>query len=345
MIKPKRLQRGNRIAAVSLSWGGPGTFPLQYQFGKRQLETAFGVEVIEMPHTLKPADWIAANPRARADDLMQAFADPNIDAIISTIGGDDSIRTLPFIDFAAIRNNPKIFMGFSDTTITHFACFKAGLTSFYGPAIMAGFGENGGLFPYTEQAVRTVLCALSAAGLIEPSTFWTDERMGWHDPANQTRQRARRVPLGRRLLQGEGVVEGPLIGGCVDVFPMLLGTDLWPTREQFDGAILFLETSEEALPVRDFIRTLRNLGVQGILERLSGIILARPSGELPDEELTRYDDALAHVVGTEFGLKQLPILTQLDFGHTYPICVLPLGIKAQIDCEAKAFRIIESAVV
>ena len=62
MIKPKRLRPGDRIATVTLSWGGPGSFPLQYQFGKRQLETAFGVEVVEMPHTLRPADWIAANP-------------------------------------------------------------------------------------------------------------------------------------------------------------------------------------------------------------------------------------------------------------------------------------------
>ncbi len=99
LIRPKRLKPGDTLAAVSLSWGGPSVYPHRYQAGKRQLEEAFKVEVIEMPHTLSDADWLQQNPQARAADLMQAFADPAIDGIISTIGGDDSIRILPYIDF------------------------------------------------------------------------------------------------------------------------------------------------------------------------------------------------------------------------------------------------------
>ena len=94
---------------------------------------------------LRDPNWISRNPQARADDLMQAFADPSIKAIISMIGGDDSLRILPYIDLDVIRSNPKIFMGYSDTNVTHFACWKAGLSSFYGPSFMAGFAENGGL--------------------------------------------------------------------------------------------------------------------------------------------------------------------------------------------------------
>jgi muramoyltetrapeptide carboxypeptidase LdcA involved in peptidoglycan recycling len=92
--------------------------------------------VIETRHALHDEAWLAANPQARADDLMEAFSDPTIRAIISTIGGDDSIRILPYIDLNVIRANPKIFLGYSDSTITHLACFKAGLISFYGPAIL-----------------------------------------------------------------------------------------------------------------------------------------------------------------------------------------------------------------
>jgi muramoyltetrapeptide carboxypeptidase LdcA involved in peptidoglycan recycling len=73
---------------------------------------------------------------------MEAFLDPSIKAIISTIGGDDSIRLMPFVDLNIIGNNPKIFMGYSDTTVTHFMCLKAGLSSFYDPAVMNGFAEN-----------------------------------------------------------------------------------------------------------------------------------------------------------------------------------------------------------
>jgi muramoyltetrapeptide carboxypeptidase LdcA involved in peptidoglycan recycling len=130
LIKPKSLQKGDAVATISLSWGGAGELLHRYEIGKKQLQDNFGLKVFETRNALKSAGYIEKNPKARADDLMEAFSDKSIKAIISNIGGDDSIRTLPFIDLSVIRNNPKIFLGFSDTTITHFACYKAGLTSF-----------------------------------------------------------------------------------------------------------------------------------------------------------------------------------------------------------------------
>src|SRR4051812_4001139 len=136
LIKPKRLFPGDKVATISLSWGGAGELPDRYQRGKKQLQDIFGVQVVETSNALKSADFIARNPKARADDLMEAFSDTSIKAIISNIGGDDSIRTLPYTDLDIIRNNPKIFVGFSDTTVTHFACYKAGLASFYGTSVL-----------------------------------------------------------------------------------------------------------------------------------------------------------------------------------------------------------------
>ncbi|WP_243397279.1 LD-carboxypeptidase [Holospora curviuscula] len=100
------------------------------------------MRVLHTKHALKSAEWIYQNPKARADDLMDAFLDPHIKAIISNIGGDDSLSLIPFIDFNIIKNNPKVVMGYSDTTVTHFMCLKAGLTSFYGPSVMTAFAEN-----------------------------------------------------------------------------------------------------------------------------------------------------------------------------------------------------------
>ena len=91
MLKPPKLHPGDKIATVSLSWGGPSVFPHRYQIGVQQLQDEFGLQVVEMPNTLKDADWLARNPKARADDWMQAFADPSIKGIVATIGGDDSI--------------------------------------------------------------------------------------------------------------------------------------------------------------------------------------------------------------------------------------------------------------
>lgn len=132
MIKPRTLRRGDRIAAISLSRGWPSVYPRAYQDGKRQLQEAFGVEVVETRHALADIDWLAAHPEARAADLVEVLKDPTIQGIVSTIGGDDSIRMLPFLDYSVIRENPKVFLGYSDSTITHFAFLKAGVTSFYG---------------------------------------------------------------------------------------------------------------------------------------------------------------------------------------------------------------------
>jgi muramoyltetrapeptide carboxypeptidase LdcA involved in peptidoglycan recycling len=124
---------------VSLSWGGSGDVPAPLRAGKRQLEDAFGVEVVEMPHTLADAATLAGDPAARADDLHRAFADPDIAGVVSTIGGDDSIRLLRHLDLELLAANPKVFLGYSDSTITHMALLRAGITSFYGPV------DHGGL--------------------------------------------------------------------------------------------------------------------------------------------------------------------------------------------------------
>ena len=234
LIKPKRLQPGDRIAAVTPSWGGPGTVPERYAAGKRQLEAEFGLQVVEMAHTLAPADWVAANPKARADDLIAAFADPSITGIVATIGGEDSIRLLPYLDLAVISANPKVFLGFSDTTSLHLACHTAGLSSFYGPSIMAGFAENGGMHAYTMAALRKALFEVEPIGGIPINREgWTSERTDWSNPAGQAQRRVLRPAETPRMLQGEGVVCGHLLGGCAEVLEMVKDTAWWPSADDW----------------------------------------------------------------------------------------------------------------
>ena len=343
MLKPQKLKPGDKVATVSLSWGGSSLFPHRYQVGKEQLQNEFDLHVVEMPNTLKEANWLARNPKARADDLMQAFADPSIMGIFSTIGGDDSIRLLPHMDFSIIRNNPKIFMGYSDTTISHLMCYKAGLVSFYGPSLLAEFAENGGMFPYMVQSLKQTLFSSEIIGEIKPNTtVWTVERLNWGNPANQTRKRKLNPCTGWKFLQGAGIHNGHLVGGCFEVMDWVRGTDLFP--ENWQNAILFLETSEEAPPPEMVTRTLRLFAAMGILRQLSGILFGRPGGEIPVKRFEKYDEAILQVVRDEEGLKDLPIITNMDFGHTSPMFVLPYGVQAEIDCENQRFSIVESAV-
>lgn len=346
MIKPKKLQPGDTVAAISLSWGGPGTFPHRYEAGKQQLQNEFGLKVVETPHALRDAAWLHNNPKARADDLMNAFADPSIKAIISTIGGDDSTRILPYLDLDVIRSNPKIFMGYSDTTITHLACSKAGLVSFYGPSLMAGFAENGGMFPIMVDSVRKSLFSAAPIGEIKPHTGgWTAEILDWANPENQSRKRSLIPSTGWKFIQGKGVWQGHLMGGCLEVLDFLRGTDFWPESTAWQNAILFLETSEEAPSPSVLKYILRSYASMRILHKLSGILFARPGGDISPDRFKEYDEALHQVVTEEEGLSELPIITHMDFGHTDPMFVLPYGVKAEIDCEARKFTILENAVI
>jgi muramoyltetrapeptide carboxypeptidase LdcA involved in peptidoglycan recycling len=346
VIRPPALRPGDRVAAISLSWGGAHVHPHRYQAGKRQMEEEFGVRVVETPHALRDPDWLRRNPAARADDLMGAFADPGIAAVVSIIGGDESIRVLPFLDLDVIRENPKILLGFSDTSITHWACFRAGLVSFYGTSVMTGFAENGGMFRYTADSVRRTLFDPQPPGTIGPSKEgWTAELLDWAEPANQFRRRTLNPPEPWRFLQGTGIARGRLIGGCLEVIEFLRGTEWWPAIDAWNGAILFLETSEEAPHPRVLERALRTYAAMGILRRLSGVIFGRPYGAADAAWFDDHDRALVRVVAEEEGLTELPIVTRMDFGHTDPTFVLPHGGIAEIDCVAQRFSIVEAAVV
>lgn len=332
LIKPRQLRSGDKVATVSPSWGGPSAFPNRYETGKRQLEETFGVSVVEMPHTLASPEFLSLHPEARADDIMRAFGDPSISGIFATIGGDDSIRLIPYLDLEIIRQNPKVFIGFSDTTALHFACLTAGVSSFYGPSIMAGFAENGGIHRYTIDGVRRALFSADPIGQIPQNLDgWTAERVDWADLERQHVPRVLQKAALPTLVQGTGVAEGHLIGGCAEVLEMLKGTAWWPSLDMWRGAILFYETSEDA-PSPQFIRYwLRNFAAQGILQVLNGILIARPDPKgisgYQEQVEGAFTDCLA-----EAGLPAVPVLSGLDFGHTQPMLTLPYGARARVDC-------------
>lgn len=343
--KPPRLRAGSRVAAVTLSWGGPGAIPARYEAGKRQLEEAFGVTVVEMAHTCAAPEWIADHPEARAADLMSAFADDSIDGIVATIGGHDSIRLLPWLDLAVIASNPKVVLGYSDTTVTHFACRKAGLTSFYGPSIMSGFAENCGLHDYLrDSVVRTVFSADVPGDIPANTNGWTVEYLDWAEPGNQARRRALQPSSPWRFLQGSGSSRGRLLGGCMEVLPALRGTPLWPQLHEWRNAILFLETSEAGASPEDLLRELRVYAAEGVLSELAGILFGRPGGQIDPARFALYDEVLLQVVRDENGLDALPVVAGMDFGHTDPMMVMPLGALAEIDADAGTFALLEASV-
>ena len=340
--KPSRLKAGDTVATVSLSWGGAGDPEIlwRYETGKRRLKEQFGLNVVELPHTVKGSDYVYHHPEERAKDLMCAFADPSIKGIFSCIGGDDSIRMLPYIDFDIIRDNPKVFMGYSDTTITHLICLKAGISSFYGPSILAEFAENIRIFPYTAEHVKKTLFQADPIGIIPASEGWTGERIEWLIENAHIEKKLLKNE-GYQVLQGEGAVQGHLIGGCLEVLEMVKGTALWPQMDAFSGALLFLETSED-MPTPEYVLyALRSYGAMGMLQTINGLLFSKPyQGRYFAEYPAMIKKALA-----EFGLSRLPVFYNMSFGHNEPMCVLPYGAYAEIDCERGTFAILESGVL
>ncbi len=276
LVIPKRIKKDDVVATVSLSWGGAGDANLlwRYEVGKKRIEELFEVKVIEAKHTLAGSEYIYNNPKKRAEDLMEVFKDPEVKAIFSTIGGDDSIRLLPYIDFEIIKNNPKIFIGYSDTTVNHFMCLHAGVQSYYGPSVLAEFAENHDMFGYTKESLLKVIRD-GVVGDVLPPIEWTSEHVDW-SYENRFIRKQMQHHEGYEVLMGKGVVRGHLVGGCIDVMEMIKDTIIWPSKEIFEGAILFFETSEEMPPPQMLLYWLRNYGASNILSSVNGLIFGKP---------------------------------------------------------------------
>ena len=346
LLKPKKLRPGDKVAVVTLSWGGPGAFPYRYEIGKKRLESLFDLEVIPTKHALHDPNWIYHHPQARAEDLMEAFLDPSIKGIFSSIGGDDSIRLLPYIDFNIITQNPKVFLGFSDTTVTHFICLKAGLRSFYGPALMTAFAENVEMHTYSIQGIKKVLFSNEIIGeLPQNSEGWTKELLDWSNPSNQHIPRKLNPAVERNFIGDSGnAVQGRLIGGCIEVLQFINGTHLWPDLETWNNGILFLETSEESVEPVILARALRNLAAQGILKKINGILFSKPGGKnIFADRFVEYDKAILRIL-EEYGIQKIPVVTNMDFGHTDPMWTLPYGCLTKIDPLRQSVTLLESGV-
>ncbi len=345
MIKPEHLKRGDKVAIVSLSSGSLGEpqFIHKYYIAKQRLEEDFGLEVTAMPNALKGIDFLYRHPEARAKDLMDAFRDNSVKAVLCAIGGDDTIRLLPYIDFDVLRNNPKIFTGFSDTTTNHFMMYKAGLVSYYGANIMTNFSEYVKINDYTKSMIVSTLFEPKETLDIPSAPFWyddEDEKIWWDEKNVGTLRAYHKEEVGYEVLQGEEAVTGELLGGCADVFIELLGTSLWPTLNEWRGKILFIETSEEDMSADTLTWILRNLNAQGILDVINGIIVGKPARRSKYEP---YKEVYRKVVGFEAKRPSLPILYNVNFGHAEPIGVLPIGLKCEINPIRKSLTLLEPA--
>ena len=338
--KPARLVSGDTVAIVSPSWGGPSIFSHIYENGLKVLRE-FGLQIKEYPSARASADFLATNPEARANDINDAFADTQVKAIFASIGGDDSVRILPFLNSDVIRSNPKILMGYSDTTTLLSFINQLGMVTFHGPSIMAGFAQAESLPEDFTHHIQQMLFLPQESYEYRSSSLYCDGYLDWSKESNLGKTKELKHDSGWRFIQGSGVATGELYGGCIEVLESLNGTDFWPGRDFWNGKVLFFETSEEKPSIQRVRRMLRNYGMQGVFDKTVTVLFGR-ARDYADEEKEELDQMIVDVVKGEFGNGRIPIVTNMNFGHTDPQIILPLGVKAEINCLNRTFKLTES---
>lgn len=346
MIKPKRLKVGDKVAVVSLSSGmlGESWAMHKFELAKKRMKEIFGLELVATENALKGIDYIYNHPEKRAQDLMDAFRDPEIKAVFSAIGGTDTIRILPYIDFDVIKNNPKIFSGFSDTTSNHFMMYHAGLMSFYGPNIMNDFSQYVFMSGFTIDAIQKLWFDGEPNFKIESSKVYSldEDKVWWGEEHINEDRKWRLEEKGFEILNGSGLAQGEFLGGCLDVFIDIIGTKIWPSKDEWKGKILFIENCcESNMTLEQFEGILRNLHAQGILENLAGIMVGKPNIADHYED---YKKSLLKVVVGEAHLDNMIIIYNVNFGHSTPITIVPYGAKCEIDADNKTITLLEAVV-
>ena len=340
MIKPAKLHKSDVIGIISPSWGGPSVFPHIYENGLKNLK-ALGFEVKEFPTARGDAKYQYQNPKVRAEDVNDAFADKEVDGIITTIGGDDSIRILPFLNKETIINNPKFFMGYSDTTILTTFCRSLGLVAFNGPSIMAGFSQMESESGDFKKHMEDFLFGDFKEYKYKPYEYYFNNYPDWKDKTNTGRVSEAVKNSGWQWLQGNSIVKGELFGGCIEVLEFIKGTDYWFEKDFWNEKILFFETSEDKPTINQLKFMLRNYGAQGIFDKAVAVLFGR-ARDYSDAEKVELDNMILNVIKNEFDNAKIQIVTNMDFGHTDPQIILPLGIKASLDPISKIFKLAES---
>ena len=335
------------IAIVSLSSGilGESFVEFEKNIGIKRLEE-FGLNVRFMPHALSGLDYVKEHPEKRAQDLLEALRDPEIDMILCAIGGDDTYRLIPYLfDNDELRKaaTDKVFLGFSDTTINHFMLHKVGMRSFYGQAFMPDLCEIAtDMLPYTKKYFQELI-ATGTISEITPSDVWyeertefTPEKVGTSTPSHPNQ--------GFELLQGQAVFSGKILGGCIesmyDCFcgdryedmPLLCQKyGLFPDKNDWKDHIILLETSEERPAPEVYKKALEQLKTAGIFDVASGVLVGKPQDEIYADE---YKKLLVEVIDNP----ALPILFNINIGHATPRCIIPFGVEAIVDADAQIIR-------
>ena len=327
-----KLAKGNQVAVISPSAGLPAIFPWVQDLGLERLRDIFGLVPVEYPTTR----IMGATLEDRARDVMAAFADPANKAVFTSIGGEDQIKLIKHLDPQVFLDNPKPFFGYSDNTHLHNFLWGLGIPSYYGSAVMTQLAFQGQMNAMTISSLNHALFDEGEYEL-EVADQYCDVGLDWSVKENLTKTR-QMEPNDGLIWDGDTDAEGILWGGCVESLIVQSTTAKYlPKSEDLEGTILFIETAED-IPdhwIVDYLLT--GFGERGWYDKFQAVLVGRPKAWEFDKQNNTQAKAEYRKVQRETVLKTvreynktIPVVQNVDFGHTDPQIILPNGNKLRL---------------
>jgi muramoyltetrapeptide carboxypeptidase len=321
VIRPKKIVKGQHVRVIAPSrsikiLSDDCKKEAIDRFEKFGLKLSFGKHIGEID------EFNSSSVESRIEDLHEAFSDKTVDAIFSVIGGYNSNQLLQYIDYELISRNPKIICGFSDiTALANAINAKTGMITYLGPHF-SSWGMKLG-FEYSSKYFIKC-CVEDEPYLALPSEEWSDD--AWF--LDQDKREFIKNDGFWLMNPGHGI--GRIVGGHVRCLNALQGTGYWPG---LDDSILVMEEDEEINP-QLFDRQLQSLIHQQDFSEVRGIIIGRFQKKT---KMTR--DLLQKIISTKKELKNIPIIANLDIGHTTPQMVIPVGGSMEISADQNNINI------
>ena len=324
------LKQGDTIGIYSPSKPASVLAKARYERGKARLQ-ALGFTIKEGLLTGKSDTYRSGTPKERAQELNDLLRDPTVKMILPTMGGTNANSMLPYIDYAALQQTPKILVGLSDVTAILLAIYaKTGIPVFYGPSVASTFGEFPPFVNYTEQYFKELFMQDVPIPYEMPTPpIWTDERINWLEKTVEKTQHDNAW-----ITVQQGSAEGRLIGGNINTMYGFIGTPFFPQIKE--GDILLLEDTSKTIAVVE--KNFAMLKLHGFFNNISAIILGKHE-QYDDEGTGRkpYDVLLEQLDGLA-----IPILAEVDCCHTHPLHAMPLGLRVKVDATQKRITFLES---
>ena len=330
LVKPRRIGKGDTIGLIAPSQSAAYIEPRVWQIGLDRLRSlGFDVKVGE--HVMERTGHTAGRVKDRLADLNAFLEDDEVSAIMTVFGGYNSNQLLRHIDYDLVRDVRKVFVGYSDITAMNNAFLRrAGLVNFSGPAFVTFCQPDPPR--YTIDRFLELVRGDQDVITVRASEQWAEDP--WFEKEDLGPREWKSNPGWKVLSEGKG--KGKAVGGNLNTFLLLSGTEFWP---DLDGAVLFLEEDEHESPAT-IDRNLTHLEHLGVFDEISGLVLGRfPSAVGFDEK-----DDLRSIIADLAIEKRFPIVCDVDLSHTDPLMTVPLGIETELDCQKGCIRFLEKAI-